>query len=65
MERQFQNDQDFSAIVRADLKDDDIQENSLRPQLLSDFLGQESVKKIFTPLFRRQNKDRNLSTTCF
>lgn len=45
MERQFQNDQDFSAIVRADLKDDDIQENSLRPQLLSDFLGQESVKK--------------------
>lgn len=45
MESQFQNDQDFSAIVRADLKDDDIQENSLRPQLLADFLGQESVKK--------------------
>ncbi len=45
MERQFQNDEDFSAIVRADLKDDENQENSLRPQLLSDFLGQESVKK--------------------
>ena len=40
---------DFSAIVRADLKDDEVQENSLRPQFLSDFLGQESVKKnLFT-----------------
>ena len=37
---------DFSAIVRADIKNDgDDQENKLRPQRLSDFLGQESVKK--------------------
>nr|WP_147634538.1 Holliday junction branch migration DNA helicase RuvB [Treponema pectinovorum] len=36
---------DFSAIVRSDLTDFDEQENSLRPQLLCDFLGQEGVKK--------------------
>ena len=37
---------DFSAIVRADLKDSfDEQDNKLRPVLLKDFLGQESVKK--------------------
>ena len=37
---------DFSAIVRADLKDAaDDQENKLRPKMLSDFLGQETVKK--------------------
>ena len=42
----MQNEEDFSAIVRADLKDSfDEQDNSLRPQLLCDFLGQESVKK--------------------
>ncbi len=42
----MQNDEDFSAIVRADLKDSfDEQDNSLRPQFLADFLGQESVKK--------------------
>ena len=42
----MQNDEDFSAIVRADLKDSfDEQDNNLRPQFLSDFLGQESVKK--------------------
>lgn len=39
------SDSDFSAIVRADLKDDEAQENSLRPQMLKDFLGQENVKK--------------------
>ncbi|MBP5568983.1 MAG: Holliday junction branch migration DNA helicase RuvB, partial [Treponema sp.] len=38
-------DEDFSSIVRADLKDSfDDQDNKLRPQLLKDFLGQESVK---------------------
>ena len=38
--------EDFSAIVRADLKDRyDEQDNKLRPTMLSDFLGQESVKK--------------------
>ena len=40
------SDEDFSAIVRADLKDRfDEQDNKLRPTMLSDFLGQESVKK--------------------
>lgn len=39
-------DKDFSAIVRADLKNmGDEQDNKLRPQLMQDFLGQESVKK--------------------
>ena len=38
--------EDFSAIVRADLKDRfDEQDNKLRPNMLKDFLGQESVKK--------------------
>ena len=46
----MQNDEDFStdfsAIVRADLKDSfDEQDNKLRPTRLADFLGQESVKK--------------------
>ena len=37
---------DFSAIVRADLKNSyDEQDNKLRPTMLKDFLGQESVKK--------------------
>ena len=37
---------DFSAIVRADLKDSfDEQDHKLRPTRLADFLGQESVKK--------------------
>lgn len=45
----FDEETDFSAIVRADLKEEDAQDNSLRPQFLSDFLGQESVKKnLFT-----------------
>lgn len=40
------NEDDFSAIVRADLKNTyDEQDNKLRPKLLEDFLGQESVKK--------------------
>lgn len=40
------DEQDFSAIVRADLKDRfDEQDNGLRPSMLSDFLGQEGVKK--------------------
>lgn len=39
-------DNDFSAIVRADLKSNfDEQDGNLRPQFLKDFLGQESVKK--------------------
>ncbi len=38
--------EDFSAIVRADLKNNfDEQDNNLRPQVLDDFLGQESIKK--------------------
>ncbi|MBR0155390.1 MAG: Holliday junction branch migration DNA helicase RuvB [Treponema sp.] len=38
--------EDFSAIVRADLKNSfDEQDNKLRPVMLKDFLGQESVKK--------------------
>ncbi len=38
------DDTDFSSIVRADIKDSEEQENKLRPQLLCDFLGQESIK---------------------
>lgn len=36
---------DFSAIIRADLKDSFEDNDSLRPQLLNDFLGQEGIKK--------------------
>ena len=36
---------DFSAIVRADLKDSYEDNDSLRPQMLNDFLGQEGIKK--------------------
>lgn len=36
---------DFSAIVRADLKDSFEDNDSLRPQMLNDFLGQEGIKK--------------------
>ena len=40
------DEDDFSAIVRADLKDSyDDQDNKLRPKLLNDFLGQEGIKK--------------------
>ncbi|MCQ2600270.1 MAG: Holliday junction branch migration DNA helicase RuvB [Treponema sp.] len=40
------NEDDFSAIVRADLKDSfDDQDSNLRPKMLDDFLGQETVKK--------------------
>lgn len=40
------NEEDFSAIVRADLRNAfDEQDNKLRPKRLNDFLGQESVKK--------------------
>lgn len=39
------NDEDFSAIVRADLKDSYEDNDTLRPQLLNDFLGQEGIKK--------------------
>ena len=36
---------DFSSIVRADLKNSfDEQDNKLRPKMLQDFLGQESIK---------------------
>ena len=39
-------DEDFSAIVRADLRDSfDDQASNLRPKMLEDFLGQETVKK--------------------
>ena len=38
--------EDFSAIVRADLKNSfDEQDNNLRPKLLNDFLGQENIKR--------------------
>ena len=33
----FDGERDFSAIVRADLKEEDTQDNSLRPQFLADF----------------------------
>ena len=36
---------DFSAIIRADLKDSFEDNDSLRPQMLNDFLGQEGIKK--------------------
>lgn len=45
MENSMETQGDFSAIVRSDLTDYDEQENSLRPHLLADFLGQEGVKK--------------------
>lgn len=39
-------DEDFSAIVRAELRDSfDDQDSNLRPKMLEDFLGQETVKK--------------------
>ena len=39
-------DEDFSAIVRADLRDSfDDQDSNLRPKMLEDLLGQETVKK--------------------
>lgn len=43
-EKEFE-ETDFSAIVRADLKDSYEDNDSLRPQLLNDFLGQEGIKK--------------------
>lgn len=40
------NNEDFSAIVRADLKNSfDEQDNNLRPKFLNDFLGQENIKQ--------------------
>ncbi|MDY4524681.1 MAG: Holliday junction branch migration DNA helicase RuvB [Treponema sp.] len=40
------DNEDFSAIVRADLKNFfDDQDNNLRPKLLNDFLGQENIKR--------------------
>ena len=40
------DNEDFSAIVRADLKNSfDDQDNNLRPKLLNDFLGQENIKR--------------------
>ncbi len=40
------DNEDFSAIVRADLKNSfDEQDNNLRPKLLNDFLGQENIKR--------------------
>lgn len=42
----MRDSEDFSAIVRADLKNSfDEQDSNLRPKKMSDFLGQESVKK--------------------
>ena len=47
----MQENEDFSAIVRADLRNKfDEQDNKLRPTMLSDFLGQESVKKNLSTL---------------
>lgn len=47
----MQENEDFSAIVRADLRDRfDEQVNKLRSTMLSDFLGQESVKKNLSTL---------------
>jgi holliday junction DNA helicase RuvB len=40
------SDGGFAHIVRADIRrDDDEQENNLRPHLLNEFLGQETIKK--------------------
>ena len=40
------DNEDFSAIVRADLKNSfDDQDNNLRPKLLNDFLGHENIKR--------------------
>lgn len=40
------DNEDFSAIVRADLENSfDDQDNNLRPKLLNDFLGQENIKR--------------------
>ena len=40
------DNENFSAIVRADLKNSfDDQDNNLRPKLLNDFLGQENIKR--------------------
>ena len=40
------SEEDFGAIVRADIQNRfDEQDNKLRPKMLSDFLGQESIKK--------------------
>lgn len=40
------DNEDFSAIVRADLKNSfDDQDSNLRPKLLNDFLGQENIKR--------------------
>lgn len=40
------DDNDFSSIVRADLKNSfDDQDNKLRPKMMRDFLGQESIKE--------------------
>ena len=41
----FSGDEGVSRIVRADFSDEDAQENKLRPQLLNEFLGQETTKK--------------------
>ena len=46
MDKNDINDEDFSAIVRADLKNTyDEQDNKLRPKMLDDFLGQQAIKK--------------------
>ena len=37
-------DIDFSSIVRADIKGFEDQDNTLRPKMLRDFLGQENIK---------------------
>ncbi len=46
MDNKNKEEQDFSSIVRADLKNSfDDADSSLRPKLLNDFLGQEGIKK--------------------
>jgi len=49
--------EDFSRIVRADFSgEEDAQENKLRPQLLNEFLGQETTKKNLSVLIDAEGK---------
>lgn len=58
--------EDFSRIVRADFSgEEDAQENKLRPQLLNEFLGQETTKKIFRSLSPRRGTGKKRSITSF
>lgn len=44
-DKKLKDDIDFSSIVRADISGLEDQDNKLRPKMLSDFLGQESIKQ--------------------